>query len=123
MVALVKGHRYTKEPVGAHFGVGGFLLQRVTALVMAVYTVVAIACVVLTAPQGYPGWKALFAGGFFRIATMLFLVALLYHAWIGMRDILIDYVHAYAWRLATQAAVAVVLVAYLIWSVSILWGR
>lgn len=123
MVAVVKRHGYSKEPVGAHYGVGGWLVQRVTALVMAVYTVIAVPYVALHAPARYAEWKALFAGGFFRIATMFFLAALLYHAWIGMRDILIDYVHPYGWRLASSAAVAIVLALYLVWSVSILWGR
>lgn len=112
-----------KNPVGAHYGTGNWLVQRFSALVMAVYLVIALPYVVLRAPASYAGWKALFAGGFFRLATMLFLVALVWHAWIGMRDILIDYVHHYALRLASQAAVAIVLVFYVIWSASILWGR
>jgi succinate dehydrogenase / fumarate reductase membrane anchor subunit len=116
-------HGYVKNPVGAHYGTGNWLVQRISALVMAVYIVIAVPYVVLHAPGSYADWKALFSGGFFRLATMLFLVALIWHAWIGMRDILIDYVHHYALRLATQAAVAIVLVFYVIWSASILWGR
>lgn len=116
-------HGFTKNPVGAHYGTGNWLVQRFSALVMAVYIVIAVPYVCVRAPGSYAGWKALFAGGFFRLATMLFLVALIWHAWIGMRDILIDYVHGYALRLATQAGVAIVLVFYVIWSASILWGR
>jgi succinate dehydrogenase / fumarate reductase membrane anchor subunit len=116
-------HGYTKNPVGAHYGTGNWLVQRFSALVMAVYIVIAVPYVCVRAPGSYASWKALFAGGFFRLATMLFLVALIWHAWIGMRDILIDYVHGYALRVATQAAVAIVLVFYVIWSASILWGR
>ncbi len=115
-------HGYEKEPVGAHYGVGNWLVQRFTAVVMAVYTVLALAYVLWRAPASYPQWKALFAGGFFRLATLLFVAALIWHAWIGMRDILIDYVHPYGLRLATQAAAAIVLAFYLIWSFSILWG-
>ena len=114
--------RYTKNPVGAHYGLGNWLLQRTTALVMAVYTLLAGGYVLVRAPASYADWKALFGAGFFRLATMLFLVALLYHAWIGMRDILIDYLHGTGLRFATQFAVAVVLVFYLIWAAAILWG-
>ena len=114
---------YTKEPVGAHYGVGNWLVQRFTALVMAVYTVLAGVYVCWSAPASYAEWKALFASGFFRLATMLFLASLVWHAWIGMRDILVDYLHPYGLRLFAQAAVAVVLAFYLIWSISILWGR
>ena len=116
-------HGYAKEPVGAHYGVGNWLVQRVSAVAMALYTVLAVPYVLWRAPDSYSAWKALFAGGFFRLATMLALAALLWHAWIGMGDILIDYVHPFGLRLATQAAVAIVLAFYLIWSVSILWGR
>lgn len=118
----MKAH-YTKEPVGAHYGVGGWLGQRFTALVMAVYTVLALPYLLWSRPDSYAAWKALFAGGFFRLATLACIVALLYHAWIGMRDILIDYLHPYGVRLAASAAVAVVLVFYLLWAASILWAR
>lgn len=114
---------YTKNPVGAHYGTSGFLLQRFTAVVMALYTLGVLACVLVDAPHSYAEWKALFGGTFMRLATMLFFAALLYHAWIGMRDIFMDYVKPMGLRLALEFAVAVVLVLYLIWAASILWGR
>ena len=114
---------YTKNPVGAHYGLGDWLLQRLTAVVMAIYTIVALVAIVWCAPATYADWRAMFSGTFFRPFTMLFLIALLYHAWVGMRDILMDYIHATGMRLALQSAVAVVLLLYLIWSASILWSR
>ena len=114
--------RYMKNPVGAHYGLGDWLLQRLTAVVMLAYTVAFGACVLVCAPASYADWKALFAGGLMRIGTMLFLIALLYHAWVGVRDILMDYVHATGMRLALQAAVGLALLFYLVWSASILWG-
>ena len=115
--------RYSKTPVGAHYGLGDWLLQRLTAVVMALYTLVLLACILMRAPGSYTEWKMMFSGGLFRVATTLFFVALLYHAWIGMRDILMDYVRATGMRLALQSAVALVLLFYLVWSASILWGR
>ena len=32
-------NRYTKSPVGAHYGLTEWLLQRLTAVVMALYTI------------------------------------------------------------------------------------
>jgi succinate dehydrogenase / fumarate reductase, membrane anchor subunit len=113
---------YTKSPVGAHYGLGDWLLQRLTAVVMAVYTVVALGCIVWRAPASFADWKAMFAGGFFRLFTMLFFAALLYHAWVGMRDILMDYVKPTGLRLTLEMAVALSLLGYLIWSAAILWG-
>ena len=48
--------------------------------------------------------------------------ALAYHAWVGMRDILMDYVKPVGMRLALEVAVGGVLIAYLVWSAQILWG-
>ncbi len=117
----MKGYR--KNPVGAHYGLGDWLLQRLTAVVMGAYTLAALALLLWKAPGAHAEWKAFFSGTFFRLFTMLFFAALLYHAWVGMRDILMDYVRAAGARLALQFAVAVVLVADLFWAASILWGR
>jgi succinate dehydrogenase / fumarate reductase membrane anchor subunit len=118
---LVK--QYTKNPVGAHYGTNGFLIQRFTAVIMAVYTLALLLCVLVDAPHSYTDWKAIFGGTFMRLATMLFFGALLYHAWIGMRDIFMDYVKPMGLRLALQFAVVVVLLLYLVWAASILWAR
>ena len=114
--------RYTKNPVGAHYGLGDWLLQRLTAVVMAAYTILAVGCVIAGHAASYADLKAMLTGGFVRVFTMLFFAALLYHAWVGMRDILMDYVKATGLRLALQVAVALSLFAYLIWAGSILWG-
>ena len=57
------------------------------------------------------------------VDTMLFFLALLYHAWVGIRDIVMDYVKPTGLRLLLQSLVGTALVFYLVWSVSILWGR
>lgn len=114
---------YRKNPVGAHYGLGDWLLQRLTALVMAIYTIALAACLLMHAPQGHAEWKAMFSGGFVRVATMVFFAALIYHAWVGLRDILMDYLRATALRLTAEVAVGLVLVAYAVWAAAILWGR
>lgn len=114
---------YRKNPVGAHHGLGDWLLQRLTAVVMAIYTVALAVCLLLQAPANHEELRALFAGSFLRIATMLFLLALFYHAWVGIRDIVMDYLQSAGLRLGLQTVVGVVLVLYSIWSVAILWGR
>ena len=121
MVHLVKA--YTKNPVGAHYGLGDWLLQRLTAVVMVLYTLGFAACLVWHKPAVYADWKALFSGTFVRVTTMLFFAALLYHAWVGMRDILMDYIRATGLRLTFQFAVVLALLVYLIWAAAILWGR
>jgi succinate dehydrogenase / fumarate reductase membrane anchor subunit len=112
-----------KVPVGAHYGLSAWLLQRLTAVVMVAYTLLMAAILLASPPASHADWKGLFSGSFVRLATMLFFVALLYHAWVGVRDIIMDYVKPTGIRLALQALVGTALVFYLLWSVSILWGR
>jgi succinate dehydrogenase / fumarate reductase membrane anchor subunit len=114
--------RYTKNPVGAHYGLADWLLQRLTAVVIALYTVLFGGCLLLGPPPDYAGWKALFSGTFVRLATLFFVAALLYHAWVGMRDIVMDYVKPMGLRLALEALVGAALAFQLIWAASILWG-
>lgn len=114
---------YAKIPVGAHTGTGAWLLQRLTAVVMAAYTVFLLALVLWCPPASWADWTGMFSGAFLRLATMLFFLALLYHAWVGVRDIIMDYVKPTGIRLALQALAGTALVFYLVWSVSILWGR
>jgi succinate dehydrogenase / fumarate reductase membrane anchor subunit len=70
----------------------------------------------------HAAWKALFANQWMRLATMLFLLSLYYHAWIGVRDILMDYVHATGVRLVAQVLVILALVLFTVWSAQILWS-
>ena len=98
-------------------------IQRLTAVVMAAYTVFLAALLLWCPPAGWADWKGLFSGSFVRLATMLFILALLYHAWVGVRDIIMDYVKPTGLRLALQAVAGTALVFYVVWSVSILWGR
>jgi succinate dehydrogenase / fumarate reductase membrane anchor subunit len=115
--------RYTKTPVGAHYGTGDWLLQRLTAVIMAGYTVFAAIALMFHRPANYAAWRQVFSEMWFQVGTMLFVAALLYHAWVGMRDILMDYVKPTSIRLTAQFAVAFVLLFYLVWTAGILWGR
>ena len=115
-------NRYTKTPVGAHYGLGDWLLQRLTAVVMVLYTAGFAACLLWHKPATHADWKALFAGGFVKLTTMFFLAALLYHAWVGMRDIVMDYVKPTGIRLTLHTLIGGVLIVYLLWAASILWG-
>ena len=114
---------YRKKPVGAHYGLLDWLLQRLTAVVMAFYTVAVVVCLLVQAPANHGELRALFGGSLLRVATMLFLLALFYHAWVGVRDIVMDYIKSAALRLGLQTLVGVALVFYAIWSVAILWGK
>lgn len=107
--------------VGARYGMRDWLAQRITAALMAVYSVILLVVLVSSAPITYAVWKALFAQGWMRVATLLFAASLGWHAWVGVRDILMDYVKPTGLRLALQVAALLTIAGYLGWTVQILW--
>ncbi|MCX7184022.1 MAG: succinate dehydrogenase, hydrophobic membrane anchor protein [Nitrosospira sp.] len=107
---------------GAHYGLRDWLVQRVTAVVMAVYFLLLAAVLLTSPPHDHAAWKALFSEQWLRIASFLFFVSLCWHAWIGMRNILMDYVHATGARLMLQILVILSLLFYAVWSADILWS-
>jgi succinate dehydrogenase / fumarate reductase membrane anchor subunit len=107
--------------VGAHYGLKDWLAQRVTAVIMALYTVVFAVSLLAQRPAGYEGWHAFMSQGWLRFASFLFVIALLYHAWIGVRDIFMDYIKPTAARLTLHVVVIVLLVGYAGWAVQVLW--
>ena len=111
-----------KHVVGAHYGPADWLAQRVTAVVMIVYTLLALGIVLWHGGLDHAQWRALFQSQLFCVATFLFMAALAWHAWVGMRNISMDYVKPIAVKMTLQAAIMVVLVAYLAWTIAILWG-
>lgn len=57
-----------------------------------------------------------------RIATLLFWLSVFVHSWIGVRNVLMDYIGSTGVRLATHIGVIVALLALFFWTVQILWG-
>ena len=108
--------------VGAHYGLREWLIQRVTAVVMALYSVALVVYLLLQPILDYDVWTALFSGLVVRTFTLLFLLSVFYHAWIGVRDIVMDYVKPPGVRLVIHTLVILALLIYVIWSVQILWG-
>ena len=117
---MVKQYRHAVT--GAHYGVKDWLVQRVTAVLMAVYLLLLTGILFVVAPQDYAAWKGIFSHQGMRIATFVFFMCVFWHAWIGMRNILMDYVHSTVIRLTVQILVIISLVFYLVWSAEILWS-
>ncbi len=112
-----------REVVGAHYGLRDWLAQRVTAVVMLVYTMLVLMALVMLPKFDYWSWKALWQLPLMRYATVLFVVALLFHAWIGVRNIFMDYIKDAGVRLTLYVVVILALIAYGAWAVQILWGK
>ena len=107
---------------GAHYGLRDWLMQRITAVMMAAYTLAMSGWLLLHPNVDYDAWTGLFAGNVVRSFSFLFLLAVFCHAWVGVRDIVMDYIKCAGLRLAIYVVVILALILYAIWSVQILWS-
>jgi succinate dehydrogenase / fumarate reductase membrane anchor subunit len=108
--------------VGAHYGLRDWMAQRITAIVMALYTVILLVAFLTGSNFSYEGWAGLFSHQWFKLATFVTFVSLLYHAWVGMRNIWMDYVtKSVAARLVLQVATLLWLVGCAGWAAQIIW--
>ena len=107
--------------VGAHYGLRDWLSQRVTAALMALFTLAVIVQVLLPGEMGYDKWAGIFAHQWMKVLTFVVIVALAVHVWVGVRDVLMDYVKGVGTRLALQVATIVWLVGCAGWAVQVLW--
>ncbi|MES2245850.1 succinate dehydrogenase, hydrophobic membrane anchor protein [Variovorax sp. RO1] len=108
--------------VGAHYGLRDWLSQRITGALMALFTIILLAQVVFSrGPIGYDLWAGIFAAQWMKVLTFSVIVALLYHVWVGMRDVWMDYVQPVAIRLVLQVFTIVWLVGCAGWAIQVLW--
>lgn len=103
-------------------GFGDWAWQRLTAGTMAVYSVVTLVYWLIATPSGFEGWKAWCSPVPFRLLSLLFFWALMYHAWLGLREIMMDYVHNQGVRSKLEWLVRIALVGYAAWSAIIVWS-
>ena len=111
-----------KIPVGAHYGWRDWLAQRVTAVIMVLFSIVIIGFFMLKGGVNYSEWKELFRSQLFRILALLFFLSVFYHAWIGIKDVLMDYIKPAWLRISLHVAALLFLLLCSIWSVTIIWG-
>ncbi|MES2299682.1 MAG: succinate dehydrogenase, hydrophobic membrane anchor protein [Pseudomonadota bacterium] len=108
--------------VGAHYGLRDWLAQRLTAVVMIVYTATLLIAFLTAQNFSYEGWAGLFAQQWFKLISLVTFTALFYHAWVGMRDIWMDYIKPVGVRLTLQVFTMLWLIACGYWAVQILWS-
>lgn len=108
--------------VGAHYGTRDWLAQRVTAFLMALFTLLLLAQVIFTkGPMGYEQWAGIFSAHWMKVLTFSVIIALLYHVWVGMRDIWMDYIKPVGLRLALHVFTIVWLLGCAGWGIQALW--
>ncbi|MFE8069656.1 succinate dehydrogenase, hydrophobic membrane anchor protein [Marinobacteraceae bacterium S3BR75-40.1] len=103
-------------------GVYDWMIQRMSALVLAVYTVFLVGFFLANPNLDYATWNALFNATWMRIFSLLALVSIGAHAWIGLWTVVTDYIKPTAIRFTVQVLCGAVMFVYFVWGVQILWG-
>lgn len=104
-------------------GLKDWLIQRVTAVYFAVYSIFFFAFLMTHPDLSFQQWYALFANIPFQVATAIALLALTLHAWIGIWTVTTDYMKCTVLRLSVQLIVALWLLSQFIWGLMIVWGQ
>lgn len=103
-------------------GTYDWIVQRATAVILGLYFVFLLGYFVFAGDIGYSDWKGLFEQTWMRIFSLLAILAIGGHAWIGMWTVATDYLHNTKMRFFAQAFGGVILFIYVVWGVQILWG-
>lgn len=102
-------------------GIQDWIIQRVTAYVLALYTLFLLGFLVTT-DVDYQSWSALFGQGWFKIFTLLALLSIAGHAWVGLWTVSTDYIKSAMQRFLFQTVCVLVIFVYVVWGIQILWG-
>lgn len=103
-------------------GVKDYLWQRITAIILGVYVIFLLAFTLGAHPLTYAIWHELFSATWMKIFTLLALISLIKHAWVGMWTIFTDYVTCSVIRGILMVVSILLFFSYLVWGIQILWG-
>lgn len=110
-----------RKLTGAHYGLKDWLIQRVTAVIMLLYTLALIAGLFFL-PKDYLNWQRFFSYTIVKVFTQITFLALFIHAWIGVRDIWMDYIKPLSIRLILHTLTILWLIGSFIYSIQVIWG-
>lgn len=104
-------------------GLRDWIIQRVTAIYLGIYIILMAICLLTHSSMDFRNWINFLGSPTLQIATLIALLALCWHAWVGVWTIITDYINCPVLRMTVQALVLFVLIAYFFWGVVILfWG-
>ncbi len=108
--------------VASRRGFHEWIVQRVSAVLIGIYAVFVFTFLLMHSPMSFSDWSALFSNLSMKISTVIVLIAILWHAWIGLWTVFTDYVKNNAVRLLLETLVILALLGYFVWCVDALWG-
>ena len=103
-------------------GLTDWLMQRGSAVLLAAYTVFMLVYFLAVKEVSYQYWVALFSDTWFKIFTLLTILSVIVHAWIGMWTVFTDYIKPLGIRVLLTILLFVLLFSYFFVAVSAVWG-
>ena len=103
-------------------GLRAWLVQRVTALYLGLFVIYLAFHFAVDSPTSFEDWVGWMRQPGVSVSWALFFGALLLHAWVGIRDVTLDYVHNTPLRLAVLVLIALLLAAQGFWALHVLFG-
>lgn len=105
----------------SHSGTIEWLLQRLSAIYLGLFTIYLLFKLGNGVFADYASWRSWFERGAVRWAWILFYISLLFHAWIGMRSVFLDYIKWFRLRLLLTFGTALVMVLCALWFIDIVY--
>jgi len=105
---------------GGLSGQRAWLLQRLSAALMVVYLIYVVQHLLFRPPTDFAAWQTWWRGGFMALSSTFFLLALILHAWVGGRDIILDYVRPLGARITMLCLLGAFLIFCTLWAIRIL---
>ncbi len=103
-------------------GLREWIIQRVSALYMAAYIIFLFIYLLVHPHLDYQDWSSFFRCPWVQVLSLIFVVGMVWHAWIGIWTVITDYIKIPCIRMIVQLAVIFALFVYLFWSIAIIWA-
>jgi succinate dehydrogenase / fumarate reductase membrane anchor subunit len=107
---------------GAHYGLRDWIAQRITGIVILAFLLLVLTRLALEGTLSYDAWAGVFAPQAMKVVSLMAFGALCFHAWVGVRDIWMDYIKPTGIRLALIVGTILWLLYCLVWAAQILWS-
>ena len=101
-------------------GLNDWLLQRLTAIYLACFLIYLLLHLLVRPQHTFQEWHDWVTRPAMIIATAMFILAVLVHGWVGMRDVVLDYVHVISLRITVLSLIALTLIGCGIWALRML---
>jgi succinate dehydrogenase / fumarate reductase, membrane anchor subunit len=112
-----------KSVIGvSHQGLRDWVIQRITAVILALATIGFISYFMLHPGLSFVEWRMLFTPLSMKVLTLIIVLSLVYHAWVGIWTVVTDYVKPALLRFVVHVLVFLTLLACFLWALLMMWG-